>query len=74
MQGVCVCIYIYGTCGGATAGGVLYSREPRARLVTFRVWGGVGGLVVGGGPAEGAQIPPPPLPVQGRGGVVSQYQ
>lgn len=41
------------TCGGATAGGVRYSLEPREREDTERLaWGGVGGLVVGAGPAE----------------------
>lgn len=42
---------ILSTCGGATAGGVLYSLDPLERLPVpmARVIGGVGGLLVGAG-------------------------
>lgn len=43
--------YIKHTWGGATAGGVLYSRDPLLRdPVDLIAEGGVGGLVVGAGP------------------------
>ena len=46
-----------GTCGGATTGGVLYSLLLRVRVPDGNLFcGGVGGLVVGAGPAEFCQI------------------
>ena len=46
-----------GTWGGATTGGVLYSLLLRVRVPDGNLFcGGVGGLVVGAGPAEFCQI------------------